>query len=103
MPRKRYIREVNDFNTENTKISTDNDVFKDEKERYSSPKSTLLIPLNEKVLLNIEEAAALSGLSIGRMRELLRANDCPFRVMVGNKYMIKRKSMEKYLENATFL
>lgn len=58
------------------------------------------VPVWEKVALTLEEAAAFSNIGINRIREITNNENCPFVLFVGNKRLIKRKSFEKYLEQA---
>ncbi len=55
------------------------------------------IPLHEKVLLSLREAAAYSGVGINRIRELSNERDCSFVVFVGRKRLIKREPFTRYL------
>lgn len=61
------------------------------------------IPIWQKINLTIKEAVEYSNIGESTLRELLRDRDCPFRLYVGKKYLIKRKEFEKFLENKRFL
>ena len=56
------------------------------------------VPIWEKFLLNIEEAALYSGIGQNRISDLLRHPSCSFVLYVGRKKLVKRKEFEKYLE-----
>lgn len=54
--------------------------------------------IKDKVLLTLEEAAAYTGIGINKLRSLSDSERCPFVLWNGNKRMLKRKSLEEYLE-----
>ena len=58
------------------------------------------IPIWEKSNLTLEEAAAYSGIGMGKLREITNEKNCTFVLWVGNKRLIKRKLFDKYLEQA---
>ena len=58
------------------------------------------IPVWEKLNLTIEEAAAYSGIGICTLQKMARQPGCPFVLYIGTKKMIKRKNLERYLEEA---
>ena len=58
------------------------------------------IPLSEKANLSLEEAAAYFGIGINKLRDISNNDDCPFVLWNGNKRLIKRKALEKYLDNS---
>ena len=45
----------------------------------------------EKTNLTLEEAAAYSGIGVGKLRELTNEKDCNFVLWVGNKRLIKKR------------
>lgn len=57
------------------------------------------IPVWEKVNLTLEESAKYFGIGMGKLRELTNSEDCPYVLWVGNKRLIKRKLLEKYLSS----
>ena len=57
------------------------------------------IPVNEKYLLNIDEASAYFGIGKCKLRELTNDERCPFVIYVGSKRLINRKKCEKYLDD----
>lgn len=60
--------------------------------------SNLTVPIYQKTLLTLTEAAAYSGIGICKLRELSNEKDCPFVLFNGNKRLIKRKQLNEYLE-----
>ena len=58
------------------------------------------IPVWEKTNLSLEEAAAYFGIGINKLRDMTNEDNCPFVLWIGNKRLIKRKTLEKYLESA---
>lgn len=58
------------------------------------------IPINDKMLLTLEEAAEYSNIGINKIRQLAGEPRCPFVLYVGKKKLIKRKVFEREMENA---
>ena len=58
------------------------------------------IPVWEKANLTLEEAAAYFGIGVNKLRELSDKDGCKFVLWVGNKRLIKRKTLEAFLPNA---
>ena len=58
-----------------------------------------LVPIWEKTLLTITEAAELTNLGQNRIAALCRRANCPFVLYVGRKKLVKRKEFEEYLSN----
>ncbi len=56
------------------------------------------IPLNEKYTLTITEAAAYFGIGIKKLRRLAEEHKAAFTVKSGNRRLIIRHKMEKYLD-----
>lgn len=56
------------------------------------------VPISEKVLLTVEEAASYSNIGINKISELLNNPLCEFVLYVGKKRLVKRKEFEKYIE-----
>ena len=57
------------------------------------------IPIWEKYSLTIEEAAEYTNIGTSKLRELTNNPRCSFVFYVGKKHLIKRKELEKYLDN----
>lgn len=56
------------------------------------------VPIWEKTTLTLEEAAAYTGIGICRLREITDNKASPLVLWVGTKRLIKRKALEKYIE-----
>lgn len=61
------------------------------------------VPVSDKILLTVEEAAAYSNIGRSKIREMIKENDCDYLVMVGNRHLIKRKKFEKFIESREVL
>ena len=55
------------------------------------------VPILEKLLLTIKEAAIYSNIGINRIDSMLREDGCPFVLFVGSKKLVKRREFEAYL------
>ena len=56
------------------------------------------IPVWEKLLLSIEEAAVYTGIGVNRIRNILYTPGCPFAIYVSQgSALIKRKEFEEYI------
>ena len=62
--------------------------------------STEKIPVWEKANVTLEESAAYFGIGVNKLREMSNAENCAYVLWVGNKRLIKRKLLEKYLASA---
>lgn len=58
------------------------------------------VPIWEKSNLNLEEAAAYSGIGINKLRRISDKEDCSFVLWIGSKRLIKRRKLDEYIENA---
>ena len=58
------------------------------------------IPIWEKSNLNLEEAAAYSGIGINKLREITNEDRCKVVLWVGNKRLIKRRLFDQFIEQA---
>ena len=56
------------------------------------------VPIWEKSNLNLEEAAAYSGIGINKLRDLTSDKNCQFVLWVGNKRLIKRRLFDQSIE-----
>ena len=70
------------------------------KERYYLRDEERTVPVWEKSMLTLKEAAQYFGIGINKLRELTDAENCPYVLFVGNKRMIKRRVLDTYLEQA---
>ena len=59
--------------------------------------NNIIIPIPQKAMLTIREAAAYSNIGINKIDSLLKMPNCPFVLWVGNKKLVKRKEFEKYI------
>lgn len=55
------------------------------------------IPIWEKSNLTLDEASAYFNIGVNKLRQLSNTKDCSFVLWVGNKRLIKRQVLEKYL------
>lgn len=58
------------------------------------------VPIWQKSNLTLEEAAAYSGVGINKLREISNDDRCEFVLWIGSKRLLKRKLLDKYLENS---
>ena len=58
------------------------------------------VPVWEKANLSLEEAAAYFGIGINKLRDMTNDENWPFVLWNGNKRLIKRKQLERFLETA---
>lgn len=63
-------------------------------------KSEITISITEKCLLTIEEAAAFTGLGVGKLRDISNDERCNFVLWNGAKRMFKRDKLVAYLNEA---
>ena len=55
------------------------------------------VPISEKALLTIEEAAEYFNIGVNRIRLMTNDEHCPYVLWSGNRRLIKRKPFEEYL------
>lgn len=55
------------------------------------------VPIENKLLLTIPEAAAYSNIGQNTLTKLLSQPRCSFVLYVGKKRLVKRKEFEKYI------
>ena len=70
---------------------------KDKYDYSSEKKKRYNIPLWCKPNLSIEEAAAYSGIGMGKLYEMTESQDCPFVLWIGSRRMIKRKVFDEFI------
>ena len=58
----------------------------------------IIVPVWEKSMLTVDEAAAYFNIGTKKLRELIDNENCEFVLHVGNKRLIKRLLFEKFLE-----
>lgn len=66
----------------------------------SGPVSPMEVPLGEKLLFTVEEAAAYTGLGVNKIRKISDDPKCPFVLWNGTKRMLKRVELVKYLNKS---
>lgn len=57
------------------------------------------IPVNQKVLLTINEAAEYIGIGHTALRKYLDGKENEFCVRVGNRRLVKREKLEQHIKN----
>lgn len=62
--------------------------------------SKVQVPICQKQNLTLEEAAAYSNIGVNKLRELTEEPECQWVLFIGSKRLIKRKSFDKFIENA---
>ena len=72
-----------------------------EKNNASSSAENTLIPVSEKYLLTIREAAVYFNIGIKKMRRLAEDNLGGFAVFSGNRYLINRTKFERFIEQSS--
>ena len=58
------------------------------------------VPVWEKANLTLEEAAAYFGIGINKLRDMTNDEACSYVLWNGSKRLIKRKALERYLEQS---
>ena len=56
------------------------------------------IPVWEKAMLTIREAAAYTGIGVDKLREMSDEESCDYILWVGTRRMFKRRKLEEFLE-----
>lgn len=69
-------------------------------ERPSYRKGKAEVPISEKCLLTLEEAAAYTGIGICKLRKMSSSERCDFVLWNGSKRMLKKEKLKAYLEAA---
>lgn len=59
-----------------------------------------MVPICEKFLLTLEEAAQYTGLGMQKLRDISNDENCNFVLWNGSKRMFKREKLEEYLNLA---
>ncbi len=58
------------------------------------------VPIWHKSCLTLEEASAVFGIGINKLREISDGEDCKFVLWNGHKRLIKRAALEEFLLKA---
>ena len=69
-------------------------------EAGSEPGKVCSVPISEKTCLTLQEAAAYTGVGINRLREISNKENCNFVLWIGTKRLLKRRLLDRFLENA---
>ena len=69
-----------------------------DKKKNSKPKK-ITVPLCDKFLLTIPEAAKYTGIGVNRLRRLANKRNSKLIIWVGARKMFKRELLDEYLEN----
>ena len=67
----------------------------------NSEETTITMPVSEKYLLTIREAAVYFNIGIKKMRRLAEDNLGGFAVFSGNRYLINRTKFERFIEQSS--
>ena len=63
-----------------------------------NPNQPETVPIPQKLLLTVEEAAAYSNIGINKLYKIINSPLCTFIIYVGDKKrLIKRKQFEEYI------
>ena len=71
-----------------------------ENKKTENRNEKIFVPIWEKRLLTLNEAAELFGIGIAKLRELTNSANCNFVLFNGSKRLIKRNAFENYLAGA---
>ena len=63
-------------------------------------KNGLDVPIWERSTLTVEEAAAYSGIGRNKLRSITDDEDCDFVLWLGSKRLIKRKLLDKFIDES---
>ena len=77
--------------------------LEEHQETVSSDRKGAPFPIWEKANLTIQEAAVYFNMGEKKLREMSNNPKCKFALFVGNKCLIKRKSLEEYLKHTSFI
>ena len=66
-----------------------------------SEEKTITMPVSEKYLLTIREAAVYFNIGIKKMRRLAEDNLGGLAVFSGNRYLINRTKFERFIEQSS--
>ena len=61
------------------------------------------VPIYYKQNLTLEEASEYSNIGINRLGIMLSEPNCPFRLLVGKKRLIKRELFDEYIRRTEIL
>lgn len=58
------------------------------------------VPIWQKTMLTLEEAASLTGIGINKLRDLSNDERCAFVLWNGAKRLLKREKLEEFLNRS---
>lgn len=58
------------------------------------------IPVWEKTMLTLEEAASYTGIGVNKLRELSNSDECDFVLWNGTRRLLKREKLNDYLNKS---
>lgn len=61
---------------------------------------TQKVPIEQRAMLTLEEAASYTGIGVNKLRELSNREDCNFVLWNGSKRLLKRAKLLAYLDSA---
>lgn len=61
--------------------------------------SDSVVRIPEKLILNVKEASAYSGIGTNTIYRMLSDPGCPFLIYIGRNKRIKRKAFEEYIND----
>ena len=79
-------------------IYTDRKTGKEVMPVLEEAKKKPTVPISEKWLLTVDEAAAYTNIGVNKLREMAQGKNCDFCLYNGKKLMLKRKMLEAYLD-----
>ncbi|MEE0280704.1 MAG: excisionase [Faecalibacillus intestinalis] len=56
-----------------------------------------IVALDKKLCLTLEEASIYTGIGVNKLREISNNDNCNFVLWIGNKRLLKRELLEKYI------
>lgn len=62
-----------------------------------------IIPIADKYALTISEACEYFGLGRDKLYELCKRDGCRYVIHNGRNFLIKRRELEKYLDNMSYI
>ena len=74
-------------------------VSKERKEGGFKREGRKPMPVSEKYMLTIKEAAEYFNIGIKKMRRLAEDNEGEFAIYMGNRYLVIRERFETYIVN----
>lgn len=58
------------------------------------------VPVWEKTMLTLEEAASHTGIGMNKLRELSNSDECDFVLWNGSRRLLKREKLDAYLNKS---